>query len=183
MDLALRMGHNEIIQMLVQKGGKCLKVCEEKGERRKLMRGQHQAKLDLFLASNPMAMCEPAATNLQKALGVSARIASVLAAALPESEEINEWFEDGRLPCSFSLQPLWKPILAQLEDFDQALTNKSPTLKAFVRSTAQMERKLVSRMEDQLEEDKEGLFSLNERGGPKLGLLLNCFGEIGRAHV
>ena len=236
LDLALRKGHNEIIQMLVQKGGKCLQVCEEKGERRKLMRGQNQAKLDLFWSSNPTAMCEPAATKLQKALGFSARIASVLAAALPESEEIKEWFEDGRLPCSFSVKLLWEPILAQLVDFDQTVINKRnditneqqekfkasqraqstqkeiekllrqldafnekershadreetllaelkeyeklnvDSLKAFVRLAAQMERKLVSQMEAQLEEDKEGLFSLNEKGSPKLGLLLNCFG-------
>ena len=32
-----------------------------------------QAQLDLFMAGNPKAMCEPAATNLPKALGVSRR--------------------------------------------------------------------------------------------------------------
>ena len=48
--------------------------------------------------------------------------------------------------------------------------------KPFVRLVAQMEREIVSQMEAQLEEDKEGLFSLKEEGSPKLGLLLNCFG-------
>ena len=27
LDLALRKGHDEIVQMLVQKGGRCLEVC------------------------------------------------------------------------------------------------------------------------------------------------------------
>ena len=61
-------------------------------------------------------------------------------------------------------------LLKECEKLDVA------TLKAFVRSAAQMERKLVCQMEAKLEEDKEGLFSLNEEGSPKLGLLLNCFG-------
>ena len=39
-----------------------------------------------------------------------------------------------------------------------------------------MERKLVSEMEAKLEEGTDGLFSLNKKGSPKLGLLLNCFG-------
>ena len=33
LDLALRKGHDEIIQMLVEKGGKCLQVCEGKGRK------------------------------------------------------------------------------------------------------------------------------------------------------
>ena len=179
---------------------------QESYERLKLMNEQEQAKLDLFLASIPMAICEPAVTDFQKALGISGRVASVLESP-PKSEMIENWFENGRLPCSFSLQPVWEPILAQLEaaltNNRKALTNKQlekmktsqgvqstqqkrdiskklnlASLEPFVRSAVQMERKLISQMEAQLEDDKEGLCSLY-RGGTKLGLLLNCFG----AHV
>ena len=55
MDMALMEGHNKIIQLLVQAGGKCRQVCGGKNERRKLTEEQEQAKLDLFMESNVRA--------------------------------------------------------------------------------------------------------------------------------
>ena len=49
-------------------------------------------------------------------------------------------------------------------------------LKAFVQSAAQLESELVDQLDVQLLVDREALLSLEEAGGPKLGLLLNCFG-------
>ena len=66
-----------------------------------------------------------------------------------------------------------RTLRAELKEYEK---RNLATLKPFVRSTALMERKLVSQMEAKLEGGTDGLFSLNEKGSPKLGLLLNCFG-------
>ena len=146
------------------------------------------------------------------------------------------WFEEGRLPCGFSQEPIWDSILAKLKRFDSEMTTRKSTilekqqrkklisqeiqsaletiqklaikisqleeeershaaaeetlqaeleawqkldvsiLKSFVQSAADMENELVRQLEFQLARDREGLLSLREEGGPKLGLLLNCFG-------
>ena len=49
-------------------------------------------------------------------------------------------------------------------------------IRVFAQSAAQVEKDVVSQLEAQLAEDREGLFALNEKESPKLGLLLNCFG-------
>ena len=51
------------------------------------------------------------------------------------------------------------------------------SLKVFAQSAADVEKKLVTQLEDQLLNDKDGLFALtDESEEPKLSLLLNCFG-------
>ena len=71
---------------------------------------------------------------------------------------------------------LFRSLPAELKEYEK-FTKLAATFGPFVRLAVQMERKLISQMEAQLEEDKGGLLSLfNERGVPKLGLLLNCFG-------
>ena len=42
----------------------------------------------------------------------------------PRKEDLKQWFEDGRLPCSFSNQLLWQPILAQLDHLEQFFIKK-----------------------------------------------------------
>ena len=51
----------------------------------------------------------------------------------------------------------------------------SGALRAFAQSAAEVEIELISELEAQLINDREGLFALCEKG-PKLSLLLNCFG-------
>ena len=126
------------------------------------MKEQYQAKLDLFLARNPIALDQPAtisptalcqsATELQNALGITARLASVLAAAHPQKEEVEKWLEDGRLPCSFSLQLLWEPILAQLDDFDLAMAKKRSAI-----AHEQQEKEKASQGVQSTQEDMEKL--------------------------
>ena len=167
---------------------------------------------------------------------VSTRVAMALASAHPEAEEMEQWFEDGRLPCSFSQKLLWAPLLDQLDHLDQILADKRTrfadtqqkrenasqavqstqqemeklrvqldtlqkkeailverekhlqaqlqdfqeldvvALRPFVQLAAQVEQKLVCQLEAKLVEDKESLIPLSEKGGPKMSLLLNCFG-------
>ena len=153
-----------------------------------------------------------------------------------EKEEMRQCFEEGRLPCSFSLKLLWAPVAAILERIEEDLSGKLlriaeeqrkrqeafkkrekaqrkiqkledriatfkaaeqhhenqettlkeeirewqalnlPTLKQFARTAAETEEELVTQLEAQLEVDRSHLLANHERGGPKLGLLLNCFG-------
>ena len=122
------------------------------------MKEQCQAELDLFSASHAaMAICETTATNLQKALEVSARVASALTAAPLESEVVKQWLEDGRLPCSFSLQPLWETILAQLDALIKkrnAITNEN--LKKMKASEGvQLTQQKIERLRGRLDAFKE----------------------------
>ena len=130
-------------------------------------------------------------------------MAAIMSSATqPDKEDMQQWFEDGRLPCSFSTKLLWEPVLTQLDrlslepvlaQFDRlSLINSAESrmeelqqldieaLKRFVQSAAEVERRLILALEDQLRKDPEGLFDLNEEGSPKLGLLLNCFGADAR---
>ena len=150
--------------------------------------------------------------------------------------EMEKWFEEGRIPCSFSQQQTWASVLTKLDRFErqrdqkisaiieeqrkkkiavdeilvtqtliQELSEKVTqfqkavrhhedterslqeevdewqelnilSLKAFAESASKMEEKLVSQLEVQLARDREGLFPLQQKKSPKLGLLLNCFG-------
>ena len=152
-------------------------------------------------------------------------------------EEMAERMEDGRLPCAFSPQPVWEPILAQIDrvhleqqqrksaiaseqqtrqaintraqEIEQKIQQLSlqvaglkeeeklsaqkeetlqaemeererlnlPALRTFVQSAAEVEKQLILRLEEQLQEDRECLLPLQAEDGPKLGLLLNCFGS------
>ena len=189
-------------------------------------------------AEDEKAQTKEAAEGIQrieKALGVELQMASCMWAAHPKSDEMMQIsFENGSLPCSFSL--LWKPVIARLQQVEEKQESGKlavieeqqkkeearlgvektqeeilnlqdrlarfkeeeqihsdtekllqaeleefellgiAALRRFVLSAAQIEEKLVSQMEVQLEQGRENLLALKEEGGPKLGLLLNCFG-------
>jgi hypothetical protein len=92
------------------------------------MNEQETKQLELFLDENRMALW-PAAVSLVKALELPDCVADFLTMALPKDHlQMREWFESGRLPCSFSLQPLWEPLLTQLDHFDQILINKKDAI-------------------------------------------------------
>ena len=161
-------------------------------------------------------------------------MALVIASPLPTHSELKDSFVSGRLPCSFSQEPLWPSTIAELERFDPKMaqlqsdiaaeglkrdeivqeTQKTEehiqelkervirlkeaeqvhsanekklqeeleqckrldilTFKQFAESAARKERELVTQLEAELVEQKE-LLSYQEEG-PKLSLLLNCFG-------
>ena len=135
----------------------------------KLIIQQHQAALDNYLANNPI-LTWPVAIKLQRALRLPECTTDIMTRAHPKHEEMRQWFEEGRLPCSFLLQPIWEPILAQLDHLN------ATALKKFVQLAAVVEKELVSQLEVQLAENRNGLLALSGEGSPKLSLLLNCFG-------
>ena len=171
------------------------------------MNEQEQDQLYAYLMNHPMEFW-PSAIKLQKALGYCDRVDDAMSTTQPSDEQMKLMFQNGRIPCSFSLQLLWEPILTQLDHFNQALAKKRDTITnqkgeplpaeeektllaeieedqllgidaylPFVRSAAQMEKKLVLHLERQLEKDRNCLSGLlGERRTPKLSLLLNCFG-------
>ena len=92
------------------------------------------------MAGNPFALCEPVEGIIQDALEVDAYVAELMtSAAHLKKGELKQWFLDGRLPCSSSLQPFWEPIRERLDHFDEALANKMDAL-----TTEQQEREKAS---------------------------------------
>ena len=83
----------------------------------------NKAKLDQFLLAQRKP--SPSADLFQRVLGVPARVAAAMASLTrPTEEQMEQWFEDGRLPCSFSVQLLWSHALTQLEQLDQRVVTK-----------------------------------------------------------
>ena len=67
-----------------------------------------------------------------------------------------------------------KLLQTEIEEFEKL---DIAALRSFVLSAAQIfEERLVSQLEVQLEQGRENLLAFEEEGGPKLSLLLNCFG-------
>ena len=75
--------------------------------------------------TQPTAAADATVVQLQKTLKVSARVAAVMASAtLPTKEEMREWFEDGRLPCSLSVQLIWEDVLVSLTQLDATVAHQ-----------------------------------------------------------
>ena len=69
------------------------------------------------------------ATQIQKILLVPSRVAFAMASSpCLQNENLQKCFMDGRLPCSFSLQLLWEPVIAQLEHFGQKVAAKESAI-------------------------------------------------------
>ena len=67
----------------------------------------------------------PSADLFQRVLGVPARVAATMASLpRPTQEQMQQCFENGRMPCSFSTQLLWSFALTQIEQLDQSMTTK-----------------------------------------------------------
>ena len=88
--------HSEIIYLLIENGGKCMKVGREANQIGGSYEDQFQDKLNLFLARNAIEMsCHPTISPiessyqpaliklLQNVFGVTPRVASVLAGPHP----------------------------------------------------------------------------------------------------
>jgi hypothetical protein len=73
------------------------------------------------------------------------------------------------LPCSFSLQPLWEPILAQLDHFEQALISKRNAItrkqlkKMEASQRVQFTQEKIEELHDQLDAFKEKERSLADK--------------------
>ena len=89
---------------------------------------QNQAQLEAFLANNQIALW-PAAVKLQRILDLPSCVADYLTMAPVNDDEMRQQFESGRLPCSLSSQPLWEPILSQLEDLVHVKKMDIPTIE------------------------------------------------------
>ena len=135
MDIALLRGNSEIIKLFILNGGRCYEVRKGANERQEFINEQNQARLDAFLAKHLISLW-PAATKLQKALDLPECITDFLTMPHPDEREMMYWFESGILPCSFSNQPLWEPILTQLEDIDQRLTRQRDDMLLIERQKA-----------------------------------------------
>ena len=97
--------------------------------------------------------------QIQRALGVPARVAAAMASAThPQEDEMQEWFEDGRLPCSCSLQLLlWEPVVPQLEGFGGILALKESAIakRQQQRGDAKQQiQELSERLKALVEEEK-----------------------------
>ena len=95
--------------------------------------------------------------QIQEALGVPIRVAVTLASAPHLQEaEMRKWFEDGRLPGSFSPKLLWKPVVAQLERFGETLTAKEFAITSQQQQRenfsqkAQLVKQQIQELRDQL---------------------------------
>ena len=68
-----------------------------------------------------------------------------------------------------------KALQAELEERKE-VESEVAALRAFAELAVPVEENLASQLEAQLAKDREGLLTLHQQGGPKLSLLLNCFG-------
>ena len=133
------------------------------------MKEQQQAKLDRFLARTQTSLFPP--TSLHKALGITSRVASAMSSAIqpPRKEDLKQWFEDGRLPCSFSTQLPLQPILAQLDHLEQFFIKKREAIvteqqekeKAFIG--AQTSSKKLEEVSLELSAFEEAVLSHEEK--------------------
>ena len=64
---------------------------------------------------------------------------------------MTQWFEDGRLPCSFSPQLLWEPILEKMDHLDQIVANK----RNDISNEQQAKKKASQRVQSTKEEIEE----------------------------
>jgi hypothetical protein len=93
--------------------------------------------------------------------------------ALRMIQELNEKVTGLRVVENFHATAL-ETLQAELKEWEEL---NITSMKVLAQSAVEMEKELVSQLQDQLLTDRNDLLALNEDGdGPKLSFLLNCFG-------
>jgi hypothetical protein len=124
--------------MLVAAGGKCnwkgVRTVRNWKQVSHQEKGFYQTVVDAYFEAKANRRKEPTpdvdaiAAQIRRTLNVPARVAAALASiAFPKKAEMRKWFEDGRLPCS--LQLLWEPVLASLDELSTLVRDKKEELE------------------------------------------------------